>query len=57
MPPIETLPENVAPVATRFLIVTSSEFVNTISPVLPKTEVIRLVPPLAALPENPICLT
>ena len=51
MPPIETLPENVAPVATKFLIVTSSEFVKTTSPVLPNTEVTRFIPPLAALPE------
>ena len=53
----DNAPVNVPIPALTFLTVTSSAFVNTTSPVLPKTEVTRFVPPLAALPENPICLT
>ena len=39
-----------------FLTVISSAFVRTTSPVLPKTDVIRLVPPDPAPPAKPICL-
>ena len=55
-PPIVTLPENVAAVPTIFLIVISSLFVRTTSPVLPKTEDTKPPPPPAP-PAKPICLT
>ena len=52
-----TTPVNVAPTAVIFLTVISSEPVKSTSPVLPNTQVPKFVPPLAALPENPMCLT
>ena len=48
---------NVPIPALIFLTVISSEFVRTISPVLPKTDVIRFTPPDPAPPAKPICLT